>query len=387
MNKPCKLIKGGLYVSNHGWFAPCFNSYHHILDTSGLNIKDISIKDYYNSEWLNTYDTNIANNGSDPRCRNCYHEEELGKNSFRLKNLNKLDIDTRIGRNIQLNIGNLCNNACVTCNPYQSSKIAQEWQQLNFYTDYPEFNDFIQGYDPKKAIAGEWWVNDPTKLDSVLTELVDLQPTTLNLIGGEPTVNPVTKVILKKLLPVASNLEISFTTNGRVFDPELVELLSHFKKYSIRISIDGYKDLNEFVRYPSTWSEFETITPQWINTNASIRFNIGLSALTAFRLDELLTYLDSMYPYNEFEIWHLQDPSFLHCKQLPQLAIDQAINKLSTITVSENIKHVQKYAINHLLTIQSENSGKLKKFVSTICQIRRLDINDVQWLIAGDNKL
>lgn len=381
MNRPCKLIRGGLYISNHGWFAPCFNSYHHILDSSGLNIKDISLDEYFNSDWLNAYEKNVLNHGSDSRCRNCYHEEDLGKNSFRLKYLNAIP-DNQVGKVIQLNLGNLCNNACVTCNPYQSSKIAQEWQQIDFYNNYPEFNDFIQGYNPQKAVAGEWWVNDPVKLDSVLEELVKLKPTVLNLIGGEPTVNPVTKEILKKLLPIASNLEIAFTTNGRVFDAELIDLLSQYKKYSVRISVDGYREVNEFVRYPSTWSEFESITPQWIDTNATIRFNIGLSALTALKLNELLVYLDSLH--NTFEIWHLQDPSFLHCKQLPQATINQAIDNLTSITVSENMKPIQQYAIKYLSSIQSEESGKLKKFVDTICQLRRLDVDHVWPLIVGE---
>lgn len=381
MQKSCKLIKGGLYISNHGWFAPCFNSFHNIGDTSGLNIKNISIRDYYNSDWNNSYNHNVNVLGHDSRCSNCYHEEDLGKQSFRLKVKNR-NLDDRPARLLQLNLGNLCNNACLTCNPYQSSKLAQEWSQINLYK-HQEFSNYLKGFDPAQAISSEWWVNDSHRLDSVLDDLLELAPDSLGLIGGEPTINPLTKTILTKLLPIAKNTEIHFTTNGRVFDQELVELLDNYKNVVIRISVDGYKQINEFVRYPSQWHEFEEVVEQWIGTNAHIKFNIGLSALTALNMDQLLVYLDQKFQA-DIEMWHLFDPVFLHCGQLPQSTIDKAIERLENISVNQNTTLVKDYALNHLKNIKLSDDGKFEQFIKLMCQTRKQNFKHYWSLIVGE---
>jgi MoaA/NifB/PqqE/SkfB family radical SAM enzyme len=377
MKNPCNLIQNGLYISNHGQLVPCYQSWNHVSTGESPNVKDISIQEYYNSEWLKKFDNNINVKGYDLRCKNCYQEEKLGKESLRQRSLNE-DISRPIV--VQLNIGNLCNNACVTCNPYQSSKIAQEWRDLNLY-DSKEFINFTKEFNSSQALNSQWWASDIKLLEKVLADIIKLNPQKLVLLGGEPTINPLTKTILEMLLPISPTLKIHFTTNCRIFDQDIVTLLDQFNHYTIRLSVDGSKDINEFVRYPGTWKEFEKISAQWMSTRGEITYNIGLSALTALHLDELLLYLNNKT--NRVEIWHLNDPNFLSCDSLPKDTIEKSINKLNAITLNQDLNKVKNYAVNHLLSLKLQDNNILQNYLRTICASRNLDFDKIWNLITA----
>ena len=86
-------------------------------------------------------------NGEEPRvCSKCYKYESMGNQSKRTIELERLDysledaiVDTKYDgyidnidfEFIELRLGNHCNLACRSCNPYSSTKWIKDWEKLH----------------------------------------------------------------------------------------------------------------------------------------------------------------------------------------------------------------------------------------------------------------
>ena len=165
---------------------------------------------------------------------------------------------------IDLRFGNLCNHACIHCNPAESTM----WYEDHYGFFGPEFhkgpgNDISTtwklsrdkngklkaSFDPYVKTERFWKI-----LDEIKEDLVDV-----NILGGEPFIMQDHDKVLDFFIEsgVAKNIILRPTSNFSVINPKLLERWKHFKHVSMSGSMDDIGDRFELIRYGGKWKTFE----------------------------------------------------------------------------------------------------------------------------------
>jgi sulfatase maturation enzyme AslB (radical SAM superfamily) len=205
-----------------------------------------------------------------PACAKCWQVESIGQKSKRQfenkfldykldRDLDKIQEDCKT-KTInplvyQIQTSNLCNQACVTCSSYLSSKWAEIERKM--------------GTVPHLTFK--------IKLSDVNIDYTTARH--IEFVGGEPFFDPATFQILNLLIE-HNNTDcfISVVTNGSILlNDYQLDILSKFTDLNICISVDGIGPVFEYLRWPAKWNvvcnnikKFQQIT-----NNISISYTIS----------------------------------------------------------------------------------------------------------------
>lgn len=263
MNKTfCTLPWVNVSVDPDGSVKPCCISDDHILkeDGSRFNLGYDKLEDIYNSDSFVKIRQKMLDGVEVNGCFRCYEQERISGTSHRLsynhyhvpKKNSKID-NIKI-QYFDLRFGNLCNLKCRTCNSTASSQIAKEVLEI-------ENNKIKQFWNPISTDINGWYKTDTFKnnLENQI-ENVSL----IYITGGEPTLNEENKKFLEKLVKANRNqfITIKISTNMTNLNKEFFQLLSNFKRVIFFASIDGYKETQEYLRYPSNWNQIDSNVQQ-----------------------------------------------------------------------------------------------------------------------------
>jgi hypothetical protein len=219
------------------------------------------------------------------RCSDCYAREAEGQESTR--QFETLEWAQRIGATsvedflkiksplmYEIRPSNKCNIMCRTCDPHHSHLIEKEWKSIG-YRNYKEFkfnNTPFDKIDFKSAVS-------------------------IYVGGGEPTIMPEFYDFLRKCIADnATNFEFNIGSNGLKISDTLLELLDHFSNVCFALSIDGYKQVNDYIRWGS---DFDTVID---NSRILRQRGHTVSLQTVFsmwnitRMHELFEFYDSEFP-------------------------------------------------------------------------------------------
>lgn len=195
-----------------------------IMKTSG-NLNDDILSDEYNEVRL------ASMQGQLKECAKCFHEESLGKYSYRNWWNDKYDTSSISVKYLHIGQDNHCNLRCVTCSSYHST----EW----FAYENPG-KPAKQGY---------------VSVDTTLPDSCEW----VELVGGEPLATNRHRTLLSSH-PDLSKLNVIYFTNCTYYPTTRdFELWSKCKSVQFRLSIDAWGKLNDEVRPPSQWQQVEEI--------------------------------------------------------------------------------------------------------------------------------
>jgi molybdenum cofactor biosynthesis enzyme MoaA len=224
------------------------------------NLKNISIDDWYNSDFLNDIRAAFLNDGLIPQCDPCYKAEQSGFESRRVRENFKSVIFTEqdfaksylqspwVDRfdnpgkykhtplDWHVDFGNQCNLACKMCDSNSSSMIASVLKNNNRYSG------------PVKVS----WTSDPQSWNNFLHAVDNTPIKRFHVMGGEPLL--ITKYIefIDYLIDKKRfEISLSFVTNGTVLNPQLIDKLKLFKSVDIEISIETIYKTNDYIRQGS----------------------------------------------------------------------------------------------------------------------------------------
>ena len=210
-------------------------------------------------------------------CKNCWHQESVGKESYRTRHnneweqrLGKEELERRIQYSLDndytvdttpdyldLRLGNICNLKCRMCNPWNSNQIEKEHNNIKTNNKYADIwsrqtdsninipdlkNDWVEG--------DELW----RQLNSYIPKLKKVYFT-----GGEPTLVEDVYNFMKEIIDMGyqDKIDIMFNTNCTNLQPRFIEKLSKFRTVQINASIDAYGETNNYIRYPSNWKAID----------------------------------------------------------------------------------------------------------------------------------
>jgi MoaA/NifB/PqqE/SkfB family radical SAM enzyme/SAM-dependent methyltransferase len=141
-----------------------------------------------------------------------------------------------------LELGNVCNLKCRSCNPLSSSRIAADRTQVAWT-------------GPAEAVGGSGaWFKDIDKIADMIAGGAK-ENAVLSLMGGEPFLIDHTWRLLEELIArgVASRIYVGLSTNGQQRHAKLEALAPQFRGFNVSVSIDAYGKLNDYLRHGSEW--------------------------------------------------------------------------------------------------------------------------------------
>ena len=222
-------------------------------------------------------------------CDHCYRQEDAGLLSPRwvettewAQRLNIQSVDELLELEAPLYYdirpSNRCNLMCRMCNPDDSHLIAKEYKQIGIAWHNQYLDDA-----PKHYIGF-----DVVDLDRVQKLLV---------AGGEPSIMVEFYEFLERCIQLGrTDFEITITTNANRFSKKFKQLLQHFSNVNFIVSLDGYQDLNHYIRYPSDWNSIVGNLQYLIDQQYPVSIHTTITILNISSLHELFEYLDQQFP-------------------------------------------------------------------------------------------
>lgn len=227
-----------------GNVAPCCRS----MDTVG-SIKENTLSEIWNNEHMQSLRKKFMNNERPEGCWPCWQLEDQGSKSMRQsmndtrKDMMPLALSLEMPFEIpvlELKLSNLCNFRCRTCKPDLSTTWMKDWDKVK--SEY-------------ESVGMKWQTGRQENYDNdqFLEDIVRLGPSLeiIEFAGGEPLMDPMHYKVLDALQPFAHNIQVKYSTNlskltyGRY---NALQAWTKFKGVDISLSIDGYPELNEYIR-------------------------------------------------------------------------------------------------------------------------------------------
>ena len=290
------------FVNTDNRIAPCCISDY---SCGGPVFKDSST---FNSEYMKNIRREMLYSKQPKACAICYRDESKGKSSKRIE-VNKQFEDWEYTVNgsgymytmpqyYDLRPGNVCNLKCVMCNPQNSSK----WIEDNHLLE--------DGYDKVIKFSDE-------TIDDVLSNADQVKR--LQLAGGEPFYMKSVKRLLTGLVDSghSKHINLQITTNLTIINESILQLLEHFQKIVITISIDGIGEVGEYIRFPLNWNKFEENVDKLLEQKQNydrkdwyFAVNVTKSQLNAEHIDTIIDWCKSKHIY-DVDVFDLTDPPVL----------------------------------------------------------------------------
>ena len=308
------------FITTYAWpngdVSPCC-----VINNADMgNINDTPLDEIINHPKYKELRSNMLNDIPSEMCNKCYVEEEATGVSTRTF-FDKIDLD---GQSIDLDetitdfrmyhwdirFSNLCNFKCRMCGPLSSTK---------WYEDQELADD---DHDYKKT---EISINDVDQFfEDNLHNLKYLR--SIYFAGGEPLIQPQQYQFLDKLIEHGiTDVQLHYQTNGSFLEygkHDIFDYLHQFKKVSVSISLDGTKDVAEYIRTGINWRTTTKNLKKYITERSKneLHMNFVVSALNVLNVVDFFDTMDSydIVFTNNISINQVTEPRYLRPSVLPE---------------------------------------------------------------------
>jgi len=317
---------------------------------TGQNIATTTIMEFYNSAVMKRLREDFLSGQRPAECEACYYQDSFGKVSGRLRQLNKsairvdqftgsllssphrhlfehsLDhagVSSHFPTDLQIDLGNVCNSACVFCDPRSSSRLHQEYKKLHKLSPqvFEAYSDFAN------------WADDPALVDSFCHQIRALPDVRyIHFLGGETLYNPAFYRICESL---PTDMIVGTTTNGTIYTPELEDVITRFDEFHLGISIESVTDLNDYVRYPSRIDQVldnihKFLALRLYHPRLHLELRITPNLFTIYELDQLFEFMiENDITAESCNI--LYRPECLRMELLPNDIRSETIDKMQSV--------------------------------------------------------
>ena len=304
----CSHLFTALSFDQRGQVRVCCNNYEVPKDEDGNPIsitdKDFSMVKSLNSDVHTRIRKNILADKQDPGCIRCWQTEDNGAESYRtiwnntLANGFHKDImvesmdDDGYVRDPYVTFLDFT-LICRMCNIDNSNLWEKESKLL--YKDNFEI--------PTTNVS----VDDRFLSDDFFTKNF-LYLKQVNFLGGEPLIIKEHSDFLRQCIKhnIAKNITLFYTTNLTVVKDELFDLWSEFKHIYLGVSIDGYNEVDDYIRYPSKWDKIEKniekVSGWKQELNMDLQIHSTFQALNVLNYDKLLEWV---YSLGDLGFWRI----------------------------------------------------------------------------------
>jgi len=380
----CVLPFTHLSTRPDGAITPCCRS----RETLG-NIRDMTFEQAWNSERQQQLRTELLSGKRAKLCFQCWDMEDQGSVSMR-QSMNKTRqhmIPTQLEPImpfvvpvLELKMSNLCNFRCRTCKPDLSTTWLKDWAEVKH-----EYESLDLHNDTKRQTNFD--------NDQFVEDIVKLAPTieVVEFAGGEPLMDPLHYKVLEALEPFASNITVKYSTNlskvkfGK-FDT--IASWAKFKAVDLSLSIDGYPELNNYIRTESDTDVLAKnlqLVKRELKEKYDGRAALCYSAWNVFGLTESYEYFEHVLdtPVHGNIAW---DPIFINPQVLPkelkQKATQQYKDYLNTVELKgERNKRIHRFTEQNMNFLNAKDESKyfeqFMRYTTTLDRTRGTSVADI----------
>jgi organic radical activating enzyme len=262
----CSLPFTQFSTFNHGRHRLCCMAQEPDVDNPTDDLETV-----WNGNYMKNVRKRMHSGDALKECRDCYDLERQGIMSDRQwENIQNKDI---INKEIaqwkldnyeieapiiyDLRLGNRCNLQCSMCSGIHSHLVHVERSQMvadgrPFFKGHRPYV-YAKGLDGKKYTKKEALLSSSVDWDYILNNIDKCKQ--IKIIGGEPTIVEDLFTLMDACVEqgYAKNIELQFFTNATNFTDKFLDNLTKFKGTKITTSIDGWGEMNNYIRYPSKW--------------------------------------------------------------------------------------------------------------------------------------
>ena len=362
----CNAAFAHSYIDNNK-FTPC--CWWQIQDHKPAT----NIKQMFNSDYMKTVRKGMMDGDPLPaNCQTCKDHEDSGGKSHRMLHNEKFGFQAVAEiKSLEINLGNLCNLACVMCGSYNSSKWYEDEQALYNLKKGELISKFNE-----RVLHNTGGIEKQIDLNTLSWDLLK-NVKGIKLAGGEILMMPQHIKLIKKLIEydIAKNIDIMYIVNVMHNPNKFKKYWAKFKRVHIVVSLDGVGNVAEYVRYHSKWKTIEQNLRRYFNLfkendNYVLSSNTTVSLLNVAHLVDVYNYWNFLYVKHLGRLPHAEEqgmyrvitgPENLHIKHIPDHLRKPIINEL------ESVQHLQHIA-HRLLAETATNKWK-----SSLNWIEKLD--------------
>jgi MoaA/NifB/PqqE/SkfB family radical SAM enzyme len=318
-------------------------------DGAPLSLCDHSLDDLWNSDEMRRIRREMVEGRPVPGCAECYAEDQSGGFSMRRRdngawqngwlNENHLSIaalkaqavqdDFRVSTlpaNIEIDTGSLCNLKCRMCHDGVSSRIATDLVHRSWAHDQVHGPYHNPELPVRPARVRRWSMAE--SLESAMTAAPG-QVKRLYFLGGEPLLVKEVGDLLQRLVDggVSGDITLALVSNGTITSSWL-DVTQHFKSLDLTISIDGFSQYYEYIRYPAKWEKLTRNLDAFKRLpKTALGAAVTVQLYNALNICDLFRYLDEMNI--GFYAWPVHVPRYLSIEALPPNARRVAADRLA----------------------------------------------------------
>lgn len=198
-------------------------------------------------------------------------------------------------RHVDLRWSNQCNQACVYCHPFYSSKWATELGLK------------IKSNEESKEAIKNYVFDNAEKLKNVY------------LAGGEPLLMKDNLEFLEVLEKKNPNVNLRINTNLSKTGTKIFDKICNFKNVHWTISVEALEERFEYIRYLGKWKDFRDNLEVIKKLQHKTSFNMVFFILNYKHIYDCIRYLQAAgYHENDFIIGPLYKPLYYSVLNLPE---------------------------------------------------------------------
>ena len=325
--------------------------------------QDTTIMQYYNSDQMKSLRQELLSGDSPDLCTSCYYEESFGKLNGRKRQLNKSAIDANnfaltlrssphyknfeysylnngtadlAPVDLQIELGNTCNSACIMCGPEASSRLEKDYNTLHN----------INAKLFAKPNVSTAWTRDKSLVDRFVEELLAIPNIRyIHFLGGETLYEESFYTICEALIKHnrAQDIIVGTTTNGTIYNERVQNLIGNFKQFHLGISIESVTELNDYIRWPGKVKNILPNIHKFLNLRQSsgglyVSLRITPTVFSIYEIDQLFEFMIANNVIAE-SCNILYDPACLRVELLPEDIRAEIKQKLAKLIHNYNLNY------------------------------------------------
>ena len=354
----CKKLWYNAEIDLSGQFQPCssFNG--------SISCRPYDINSYLSSPDLKRYISDHQQGIKNLECKICWDQEEHGHRSLRESSediLPNISDEPRI-LFLDYSLDHLCNLKCIMCSEVASSAIMTEKLSLGL------------------PIVPITLNTDPDRLNFLEKHIKDLKELKI-YNSGEPLMSPKFKQLIEIVCRENPELKLMISTNGTKISDEILNQLNTLKNLTLKVSLDGFDRINDFIRYPSQWKIISKNIDSFLKlSNADILVHSTVQALNLYQLDSLIKWaLDKDIT---IELSPVNRSPTLDIRVIPLASREIYKEKILKIlrTTSLNPKNLRVLLATLKQLDQQDfcdqSHRELKEYLANVCNFRGINLID-----------
>lgn len=319
--------------------------------TPVFNLQYDDISDLWNSDFMRDFRMKMLNGEYIPNCEFCYRMENSGLSSKRLGK-NKIFLEKampflqdyfekqgyvdKMPQWWEIRLSTKCNLSCIMCAPSLSTMMYKEyaqWKKKGIGSQYTNGALAIAQDSGEEFLSKSKFFRD--QVTSNLQHVLYME-----FRGGEVFADKESIDFIEAISETeyAAGITLDISTNATLLTDRVINILNKFKGGKLRLSIDAYKEEDEWIRYHTEWDAVMSSMDTMDNLHSDWMFltQTTVQFLNCLTLDRLVEFFNDYIIKKQDKRFFLgftsvRGKDWLRHEMVPNYLREQAVEKLKKL--------------------------------------------------------